>query len=99
MYFDFMNLMLMNILVAPESRRALTNMGVLLSIMLRHSGMSVPLCGKVDHMRKGFSEGCGGGCLSTTCSVLGSMVTGDCGFYISLVDPTVLVSKTENLLV
>jgi len=34
-----------------------------------------------------------------TCLVLGSMVTGDSGFSISLVDPTVLVSKTENLLV
>ena len=99
MFFDLMNSMLMNIPVDPESMRALTNMGVLLSTVLRCSGMSVPLQSEVDHMRKGFSEGCGGGCLSTTCSVLGSMVTGDCGFYISLVDPTVLVSKTENLLV
>src|SRR5882724_6522757 len=99
MFFDFMNLMLMNILVAPELMRALTNMGVLLSMVVRHSGTLVPLQIKVDHMRKGFSEGCSGGCLGMTCSVLGSMVTGDCGFNISLVDPTVLVSKTENLLV
>ena len=39
------------------------------------------------------------GCLGTTGSVLDSMVTGDSGVNISLVDPTVLVSKTENLLV
>ena len=34
-----------------------------------------------------------------TCSVLRAIVTGDCRLNISLVDPTVLVSKTENLLV
>ena len=61
--------------------------------------MSVPLQSKVDHIRKGSLEGCGGGCLGTTCSVIRSMVTGDGGFNISLVDPTVLVSKTKNLLV
>ena len=61
--------------------------------------MSVPLWSEVDHTRKGFFEGCSEGCLGMTCSVLGSMVTGNCGFNISLVDPTVLVSKTENLLV
>ena len=33
------------------------------------------------------------------CSVLGSVVTGDCGVNMSSVDPTVLVSSTENLLV
>jgi len=74
-------------------------MGVLLSMVLRHRGMSVPFWSEVDHTRKGSLECCGGGCLGMTCSVLRSMVTGDSGFNISLVDPTVLVSKTENLLV
>jgi len=57
MFFDLMNLVLMNIPVAPELMRALTDMGVLLSTVLRHSGTSVPLQSKVDCMRKGFSEG------------------------------------------
>ena len=48
---------------------------------------------------EGVLEGYSGGCLGMTFLVLGSMVTGDCGFNISLVDPTILVSKTENLLV
>ena len=99
MFFDLMNLMSMNIPVAPESTRALTNMGVLLSTVLRCRGTSVPLQSKVDHTRKGSSEGCSGGCSGTTCLVLRSMVTGDGGFNLSLVDPTVLVGKTENLLV
>src|SRR5882724_8901479 len=99
MLFSHTNSMLMNIPVAPKSTRASTNMGVLLSMVLRHRGMSVPLQSKVDHTRKGSLEGCGGGCLGMTCSVLGSMVTGDSRFNISLVDPTVLVSKTKNLLV
>src|SRR5882724_1323625 len=99
MFFNCTNLMSMNIPVAPESTRALTNMGVLLSTVLRHRGMSVILQSKVDHTRKGSLEGCSGGCSGTTCLVLGSMVTGDGGFNISLVDPTVFVSKTENLLV
>jgi len=99
MFFNHMNLTSMNILVAPESTRALMNMGVLLSMVLRHRGMLVPLWSEVAHTRKGSSEGCGGGCSDTTCSVLGSMVTGDSGFNISLVDLTVLVSKTKNLLV
>ena len=60
--------------------------------------MSVPLWSKVDCTKKGSSEGCSGGCLGMTCSVLRSMMIGDGGFNISLVDPTVLVSKTENLL-
>src|SRR5882724_10285369 len=79
MFFDFMNSMLMNILVAPKLMRALTNMGVLLSMVLRHSGMSVPLWSEVDRIRKGISEGCSGCCSGMTFSVLGSMVTGDCG--------------------
>src|SRR5882724_2206888 len=99
MFFNLMNWMSMNIPVAPESTRASTNMEVLLSTVLRHRGMSVPLWSEVDHTKKGSSEGCSGGCLGMTCSVLGSMVTGDSGFNISLVDPTILVSKTENLLV
>ena len=99
MFFSLMNSMSMNIPVAPESMRSLTNVRLLLSMVLRHSGTSVPLCSEVDCMRKRFSEGCSGGCLGMTYSVLGSMVTGDCGFHIFLVDPTVLVSKTKNLLV
>ena len=71
-------------------------MGVLLSTVLRHRGTLVPLQSKVDHTRKGSLEGCSGGCLRMTCSVLGSMVTGDSGFNMSLVDPTVLVSLPSS---
>src|SRR5882724_476927 len=99
MFFSHMNLMSMNILVAPKSARASTNMGVLLSTVLRHRIMSVPLRSEVDCTRKESLEGCSGGCLGTTCSVLGSVVTGDSAFNISLVDPTVIVSKIKNLLV
>ena len=50
-------------------------------------------------MRTGVrSEDLHGGSLGTAFSVLGSS-TGDCGVNISLVDPTVLVSSTKNLLV
>ena len=87
MFFNLMNSMSMNIPVAPELTRALMNMGVLLSTVLRHRGMSVPLQSKVDCTRKGSSEGCSGGCLGMTCLVLRSMVTGDGGFNISLVGP------------
>ena len=99
MFFDLTNSISMNIPVAPESTRALTNMGVLLSMMLRCRGTSVPLQSEVDHTRTGSLGGWSGGCLGMTCSVLRSMVTGDSEFNISFVDPTVLVSKTENLLV
>ena len=57
LYVLQLNLTSMNIPVAPESTRASTNMGVLLSMVLRHSGMSVPLRSEVDHTRKGFPEG------------------------------------------
>ena len=67
MFIDLMNSMSMNIPVAPELTRASTNMGVLLSMVLRHRGMSVPLWSEVDHTRKVPSEGCGGGCSGTTC--------------------------------
>ena len=99
MFFDLMNLVSMNMPVAPESMRAWKNVGVLLSTVLRCSGMLVPLWSEVEHMRNGFSDGCSGGYLGMTCSVLRSMVTGNCRFNMSLVDPTVCVSKTENLLV
>src|SRR5882724_970187 len=99
MFFNLMNSMSMNIPVAPKLTRSSTNMGILLSMVLRHRGTLVPLLRKVDHMRMGSLEGCIGGCLGTTCSVLRSMVTGNGGFNISLVDPTVLVSKSKNLLV
>jgi|SRR5882724_2673058 len=99
MFFNLTNLMSMNIPVAPEFTRALTNMGVLLSTVLRHRGTSVPLQSKVDLTRKWFLESCSGGCSGMTCSILRSMVAGDVGFNISWVDPTVLVSKTKNLLV
>ena len=98
MFFNLTNLMSMNIPVALESTRASTNMGVLLSMVLIHRGTSVPLQSEVDCMNTGSLEDCSGGCLGMTCSVLSSMVTGDSGFNISLVDPTVPVSKTENLL-
>src|SRR5882724_2724560 len=99
MFFVLTNSMSMNILVAPESMRAPTDMGVLLSTVLRHKGMLVPLRRVVDRMRRGVSASWDVGCLGTTGLVLGSVVTGDGGVNISLVDPTVLVSKTENLLV
>ena len=99
MFFDLMNLMSMNMLVAPESMRASTDLGVLLSTVLRCEGMSVPLQRVADRMRRGVSASWGIGCLGMTGSVLGLVVTGDSGVNISLVDPTVLVPKTENLLV
>src|SRR5882724_4816156 len=99
MFFDLTNSMLMNMPVAPESMRALTDMGVLLSTVLRCSGMSVPLQRVADHTRRGVSASWGVGCSGTTGSFFSTMVTGDSGVNISLVDPTVLVSKTENLLV
>src|SRR5882724_3199519 len=84
--------MSMNSPVAPESIRALMDMGALLSMVLNCSGMLVPLQSVAEHMRKGGSSG-------TACSVLSLVVTGDCGVNMSSVDPTVLVSSTENLLV
>src|SRR5882724_2630125 len=99
MFFDLVNLMSMNNLVSPESMRASTDMGVLLSMVLRCRGMSVPLLRVADRTRRGVSASWGVGCSGMTGLVFGSMVTGDCGVNISLVDPTVLVSKTENLLV
>src|SRR5882724_11030665 len=99
MFFDLTNPTSMNMLVAPESMRASTDMGVLLSMVLRHRGMSVPLQRVADHMRRGVLVSWGVGCSGTTGSVFSSVVPGDCGVNISLVDPTVLVSKTENLLV
>ena len=84
--------MSMNSPMAPESIRALMDMGALLSAVLSCSGMSVPLQSVAECIRIGGSSG-------MTCSVLGSVVTGDCGVNMSSVDPTVLVSSTENLLV
>jgi len=82
--------------VAPELVRASTNMGVLLSTVLRCSGTLVPLWREVDCYEEGVLRGWSGGCLGTTFLFLRSIVTGDCRLNISLVDPTVLVSKTEN---
>src|SRR5882724_5981069 len=99
MFFDLTNSMLMNMPVAPESLRGSTDMGVLLSMVLRHRGMLVPLRRVADRTRRGVSASWGVGGSGMTGSVFGSMVTGDSGVNISLVDPTVLVSKTKNLLV
>ena len=82
-----------------QVNKSFDKQGVLLSTVLRHRGTSVPLQSEVDRTRMGSSEGCGGGCSGMTCSVLRSMVTGDSRLNISLVNPTVLVSKTKNLLV
>src|SRR5882724_9174129 len=84
--------MSMNSPVPPESISALMDMGVLLFTVLSCSGMSVPLRSVAEHIRRGGSSG-------MACSVLGSVVTGDCKVNMSSVDPTVLVSSTENLLV
>src|SRR5882724_5316786 len=99
MFFDLTNLMSMNMPVAPESMRALTDMGVLLSTVLRCRGMLVPLQRVADRTRRGVLASWGVGCSGTTGSVFSSVVTGDGGVNISLVNPTVLVSKTKNLLV
>src|SRR5882724_3742776 len=99
MFFDLTNSMSQNMPVAPESMRASTDMGVLLSMVLRHRGMTVPLRRVADHTRRGVSASWGVGCLGTSGSVFSSVVTGDGGVNISLVNPTVLVSKTKNLLV
>src|SRR5882724_7723011 len=99
MFFDLTNPTLMNMPVAPESMRASTDMGVLLSTVLRRRGMSVPLRRVADCTRRGVLASWGVGCSGMTGSVFGSVVTDDGGVNISLVDPTVLVSKTENLLV
>src|SRR5882724_8845286 len=91
MFFDLTNSMSMNMPVAPESMRASTDMGVLLSMVLRHRGMSVPLQRVADRTRRGVLASWGVGCLCTTGSVFGSVVTGDGGVNISLVNPSVLV--------
>src|SRR5882724_10341673 len=75
--------MSMNSTVAPESIRALMDMGALLSTVLSCSGMLVPLQSVSEHMRKGSSSG-------MACLVLSSVVTGDCRVKMSSVDPTVL---------
>src|SRR5882724_6223040 len=77
--------MSMNSPMAPESIRALMDMGVLLSMVLSCSGMLVPLQSVSEHMRRGGSSG-------TACLVLSSVVTGDCGVNKSSGDTTVLVS-------
>src|SRR5882724_6713353 len=84
--------MSMNSPMAPESISALMDMGALMSTVFSYSGMSVPLWSVAEHMRKGGSS-------SMACLVLSSVVTGDCRVNMSSVDPTVLISSTENLLV
>src|SRR5882672_10388401 len=89
----------MNQLVAPESIRAFISSGVLLPTVWIHRGSSVPLWSVVEQMRTGVgSEDLCRGSWGTAFLVFSSS-TGDCGVNISLVDPTVLVSSTENLLV
>src|SRR6266850_249973 len=85
--------------VAPESIRAFISSGVLLPMVWIHRGSSVPLRSVDERMSIGVeSGGWRGDSWGTAFSVFGSS-TGDCGVNISLVDPTVLVSSTENLLV
>src|SRR5882724_9996637 len=84
--------MSMNSRMAPKSIRALMDKAALLSMVLSCSGMSVTLWSVAEHVRKGGRSG-------TACSVLGLVVTGDCRVNMSSVDPTVLASSTENLLV
>ena len=98
MFLDRTYSMSMKIPMAPESMRASTKIGVLLSTVLSCKGISVPLWSMAEHTGKGSSESWGVDCSGTTCSVLRS-VRGDGMVDISFVDPTVLASSTENLLV
>ena len=66
--------MSMNSPVAPESMRASTNIGMLLSMVLSHKGISVPLWSVAEHTRKRSSEGWGVVCLGMTYSVFGSVM-------------------------
>jgi|SRR5882724_3238862 len=85
--------------VAPESMRAFISIGVLLPMVWICSGSSVPLQSVIEWMRTGVKlEDWWEGSWGTAFSVLGS-VAGGCQVNISLVDPTVLISNTENLLV
>src|SRR5882672_4979972 len=91
--------MLINQPVTPESIRAVISSGVSLTMVWMHRGSSVPLQSVDEGISIGVgSEGLCGGSWGTAFSVFSSS-TGDCGVNISLVDPTVLVSSTENLLV
>src|SRR5882672_12250222 len=89
----------MNWLVAPESIRVFITSEVLLPTVWIHRGSSVPLQSVVERMRTGvgLEDSCGGS-WGMAFSVFGSSM-GDCGVNISLVDPTVLISSTKNLLV
>src|SRR5882724_11311484 len=78
--------------MAPKSIRALMDMGTLLYMVLSCSGMLVPLQSVAECIWKGGSSG-------MACLVLGSVVPDDCRVHMSFVDPTVLVSSTENPLV
>src|SRR5467141_3496109 len=85
--------------VAPESIRAFISSRVLLPMVWIHRGSSIPLWSMDEQMSIGVESGglCGDS-WGMAFSVFGSSMD-DCGVNISLVDPTVLVSSTENLLV
>jgi len=64
-----------------------------------HSGSFVLLMSVIEQTRTRVkSEDWQGGSWGMASSVLGSVV-GDCGVIISLVDPTVVIYNTKNLLV
>jgi len=89
--------MLMNLPVAPKSMRVTISSGELLPTAWICSGISVLLWCVIEWMRRGGRQA--GWCedsWGTACSVLSSLAL-DCGFNISLVDHTVLVSNTEKL--
>jgi len=89
----------MNSPVAPKSMRASIEIAVLLPMVLSCKGILVPLQSVAELTRKGSSEGWSVVCSGMTCSVFSLVIAGDCGVNISFVDPTVLASSTENLLV
>jgi len=85
--------------IAPESMRVFISSGVLLPMVWIHRGSSIPLQSVIEQTRTGVrSEDWCEGSRGMAFSVLSS-ITGDCGVNISLVDPTVLISNSKNLLV
>src|SRR5882724_4605187 len=87
----------MNLPMAPKSMSVTVSSG--LPTAWIWSETSVPLQRAIEQTRRGVESG--GWCEGfwcTACSVFNSLAI-DCGVNISLVDPTVLDSNTEKILV